>query len=185
MKKIWNEDSIREELAKLDSITGLSGAKLPIKFTNGRYYLACYHGDGEGRFSFSKRYFMDPEWAVEEALNTIRHEYAHYMDHVIYGNFGHGETWKICCAKVGASPIRCYKPWRNDYYNTKRVERETILIQMQAYQAGDCIIHPIYGEGRIKTITGEGVRQAVQVIFPTAGLKTLGLSWVSNNCQKK
>lgn len=185
MKKIWDEAAIREELARLDEKTGLNGAKLPIRFTSGESVIGCYHGDKESRFSFSKKYFQDPEWAVEEALDVIRHEYAHYMDHVIYGGYGHGKTWKMCCLKVGASPVRLYNSWKNDYYNKKRAEKEQKISEMLDYKIGDHITHPKYGEGVIMAITVEEIKQNVQVSFDSIGQKTLSLAWVNDNCKKK
>ena len=185
MIKIWDEAAIREELARLDEITGLNGAKLPIKFTNGAHVIGCYHGDKGGSFSFSRKYFQNPEWAVEEALDTIRHEYAHYMDHLVYGGVGHGESWKICCVKVGACPVRNYVSWKNDYYNKKREEKEQKITEMLDYKIGDRIIHPKYGEGLIKAITGTEIMQNVQVVFDLVGQKTLSLAWVNDNCNKK
>ena len=78
MKNIWDEEAIRKEMERLDALTGLSGAKLPIKLTDGEHVIGCYHGDKDGRFTFSKKYFFDPDWAEEEALDTIRHEYGTY-----------------------------------------------------------------------------------------------------------
>lgn len=59
---------------------------------------------------------------MESALDVIKHEYAHHMDHMIYGHGGHGSTWKLCCGIVGASPIRCYNESRADYYRQKHLE---------------------------------------------------------------
>ena len=171
-------------MMRLDKLTGLCAAELPIKMTSGERVIGCYHGDKGGSFTFSRKYFTNPEWAEEEALDTIRHEYAHYMDHMIYGNVGHGQTWKMCCAKVGACPVRCYKSWKNDYYNNKHAEEERKLSEMLEYKIGDCIIHPRYGEGRIASVTGEKNRQTVKVAFGDAGLKTLSLLWVHDNCRK-
>ena len=185
MKNIWDEEAIRKEMERLDALTGLSGAKLPIKLTDGEHVIGCYHGEKDGRFTFSKKYFFDPEWAEEEALDTIRHEYAHYMDHMLYGIGGHGTTWKMCCAKVGASPVRCYREWKNDYYNNKRAEKERTIKGLLEYKEGDCILHPKYGKGIIIEIAGEGVSQTANIEFDSVGMKTLSLAWIHENCKKK
>ncbi|MBR5179532.1 MAG: hypothetical protein IKW90_12145 [Lachnospiraceae bacterium] len=184
MKKVWDEDAIRKELARLDGITGLNGAELPIRFTDAQCVIGCYHLNNGERFSFSRIYFMDPEWAEESALDTIRHEYAHYMDYAIYGNVGHGWTWKKCCSVVAACPVRLYNSWKNDYYNKKQTEKEQKLLGMHDYKAGDYIIHPKYGKGMITTIAGVEIMKTIQVEFETAGVRKLSLAWVSDNCIK-
>ena len=88
MKNIWNEAAIRKEFARLDAKTGLKGATLPISFSNAKCTLGSYSSAGGGAFRFSRHYFDDPLWPIEEALDTIRHEYAHYMDHM--GIWQHG-----------------------------------------------------------------------------------------------
>lgn len=37
--KVWDEERIREEFKKLDSITGLHGANLPITFGKAKHTL--------------------------------------------------------------------------------------------------------------------------------------------------
>lgn len=103
MNNIWNENDIRKGLARLDAKTGLAGATLPLTFGNANCTLGSY--SAVGAFRFSRKYFEDPSWSIEEALDTIRHGYAHYMDHMIYGNMGHGASWKKCCLEVWALPI--------------------------------------------------------------------------------
>ncbi|MBQ4045894.1 MAG: SprT-like domain-containing protein [Lachnospiraceae bacterium] len=101
---IWNEESIRQELRRLDHITGLHGAELPITFGKARSQLGSFHIDPKKRkpkkFHFSLFYFANPEWSRESALETIQHEYAHYMDYILYGQSGHGTTWRMCCRKT-------------------------------------------------------------------------------------
>ena len=74
MSTIWDEQSIREELAKLDLKTGLQGALLPINFNNAKCTLAMYSSQNGGKFTFSNYYFQDSNWPIEEALDVIRHE---------------------------------------------------------------------------------------------------------------
>ena len=108
MKTEWSETAIRKELARLDEKTGLHGARLPISFSRAYTIIGQFSARGEGEFRFSTVYFRDPTWPVEEALNVIRHEYAHYMDYALYDGVGHGSTWKKCCTMIGAVPQRCY-----------------------------------------------------------------------------
>ena len=102
---IWNEEEIRKELRRMDQLTGLSGATLPIRFNEAWATLGSYRliGRKAGGFCFSNRYLQDPDFTPEEALDTIRHEYAHYMDYELYGNTGHGRTWKACCCRWARS----------------------------------------------------------------------------------
>lgn len=43
----------------------------------------------------------------ELVTDTILHELAHVFDYHVYGNRGHGYTWKSVCREVGAKPQRC------------------------------------------------------------------------------
>lgn len=115
--KIWTEEMIRSEIMVMDNKTGLKGADLPIKFNPDKSALGSYCWQGEGYFTFSERFFKDPEWPLEAAINTIRHEYAHYMDRKLYGHCGHGKTWRECCMQVGAFPIACYSKEIGDFFS--------------------------------------------------------------------
>lgn len=184
MKIKWTESSIRDELSRLDKKTGLKGSLLPISFNNARCTLGLYSSVNGGSFKFSNCYFQDPDWPVEEALDTIRHEYAHYMDHVLYGHGGHGSTWKLCCGVVGAMPIRCYNEKRADYYRQKHLAEDRLSEHYDTYHIGDAIEHPKFGAGVITDIFGESVSRSVTIEFTSAGVKKLGLAWVDSNCKK-
>ncbi len=185
---IWNEESIRKELAKLDEKTELNGADLRITFDNSIRRLGAYSPSREC-FVFSTHYFSDPEWPAEEALETIRHEYAHYMDHMLYGLHGprqsHGITWKYCCRCVGAIPVRCNSGIRAKYYQEKHSQETELSERFDAYRTGDCIKHPRFGIGTIEAITGESVHRRITVNFPDVGKKELTLDWVEKNCKKQ
>ena len=43
--KVWDEERIREEFKKLDSMTGLHGADLPITFGKAKHTLGCFYID--------------------------------------------------------------------------------------------------------------------------------------------
>ena len=184
MNNVWTEDAIRAELAKLDAKTGLTGAKLPISFSNAKCTLGQYCSNGGGSFRFSNHYYQDPTWPLEEALDTIRHEYAHYMDHVLYGNLGHGVTWKHCCTIVGALPIHCYNEKRAEYYQHKHAEEAKLAKHYDTYIVGSKIVHPHFGVGVIMEITGESISRCITVDFDGVGCKRLGLTWVDKNCRK-
>ena len=90
----WTEDLIRNELRRLDEITGLKGSELPIHFGNAVSYLAMFCAGEKMYFLFSNYYFKNPKIADETALNTIRHEYAHYLAYVLYGDCSHGAGFR-------------------------------------------------------------------------------------------
>ena len=184
MKPKWSESTIREELSRLDKKTGLNGSSVPISFNNARCTLGLYSPVNGGAFKFSNYYFQNPDWPVEVALDTIRHEYAHYMDHVLYGHGGHGSTWKMCCGVIGAMPIRCYNEKRAEYYRHKHLEEDKLSKHYDTYRIGDTIEHPKYGTGVIMDIFGESVNRSITVMFTGVGDKKLGLAWVDSNCKK-
>lgn len=182
MKNIWNENTIRKEFARLDAKTGLKGAMLPITFSNSKCTLGSFNSAGGGTFRFSRHYFDDPLWPVEVALDTIRHEYAHYMDYMIYGNWGHGTTWKKCCTEIGALPIRYYSIERARYYQNKhKAEQEKTKI-LDHYSTGSYIMHPRFGKGRIVEIVGTDISRYAMISFKDLDTKKLLLSWVEKNC---
>lgn len=182
MKNIWNEVTIRKEFARLDAKTGLKGSKLPITFSNVKYTLGSYSSASGGAFRFSRHYFDDPSWPVEEALDTIRHEYAHYMDHMVYGNMGHGMTWKRCCIEVGALPIRCYSKERAKYHQDKHKAELEKSASLDRYRAGAFIMHPRFGRGKIVEIVGSDINRYALVSFKNMEIKKLSLKWVDKNC---
>ena len=146
--------------------------------------LGQFFAEGEGSFRFSTVYFHDPTWPVEEALNVIRHEYAHYMDHELYGGTGHGSTWKKCCAGIGAVPQRCYSSRVAKLLQGKHEEETRLSVQCGGYRPGDRIKHPSFGDGVIEEIRGESVHRLAVLRFGKAGTKTLSLAWVHKNCRK-
>lgn len=180
MNNIWNENNIRKELARLDAKTGLAGATLPITFSNAKCTLGSY--SAAGAFRFSRKYFEDPSWPMEEALDTIRHEYAHYMDHMIYGNMGHGVTWKKCCLEVGALPVRCYSSERAKYYQVKHESERQKAASLDRYKVGSVIVHPKFGSGKIVEVVGDDARRFAVVAFKNMERKKLSLAWVDENC---
>lgn len=180
---IWDENSIREEMKRLDAKTGLGGAVLPISFGDSRHTLGMFSSRDGGVFRFSKRYFKNPDWPEEMALDVIRHEYAHYMDFVLYGNVGHGLSWKKCCGVVGALPLRCYKDEIADQAKRKHEKEKELTERFDGYQIGKSIKHPTYGIGVIRDITGEALNRRMVVDFQTKGEKELGLAWVDKNCE--
>ncbi|MCR5337296.1 MAG: hypothetical protein K6E75_01935 [Lachnospiraceae bacterium] len=195
-KTIWNEENIRKEIKKLDAKTGLSGARLPIfirdRLAKGVLGLYCPGGIKGGirkeeSFSFSSLWLNNPDFPEEEAVNVIRHEYAHYMDYNIYGRHKpyepqHGEKWIICCDEIGAFPVAKHNLTRDVYFHQKHETEERVTEQLSFYRAGDRIRHPKFGTGVIREISGEGTGRNAKIEFPQHGFKTLGLRWISENC---
>lgn len=183
MVMIWNEARIRAEFARLDKLTGLNGAALPITFSRAQHTLGMFSWEGEKMsFRFSNYWFQNPDWPEESALDVIRHEYAHYMDHVVYGGVGHKKTWRMCCLKVGAMPSRLYNEELNRHYVKQHQEEAALSQKYNVYREGQPVLHPKFGEGVITAIEGEGVSRVVVVEFEMAGRKRLGIQWLDENC---
>lgn len=181
MQVIWNEETIREELRRLDLKTGLRGAELPIKFGKAKSYLGLYYQtEGKG-FYFSTYYFENPDFQVESALDVIRHEYAHYMNHIVYNGYGHDKTWKKCCEIVGASLIRCYNKERNEYHKMQHLQQSQLELKLKKYKIGQTITHPCFGKGLIKMIKRSGNSLYADVVFNCCE-KRISLAWIDENC---
>ncbi len=185
MSSIWPEERIREELRKMDKITGLDGASLPIEFGYGRTRLGYFKLDKNRKpekFYFSKAYLEDEGFLHQEAIDLFRHEYAHYMDWMIFGQLGHGKTWKKCCNDIGAEPTRCYdgdkaRILHLQFQKEKELGEKCNMLEEDIY-----IIHPKYDAGTIERTENEGIHKIVYVYFPMAGVKKLSAKWVIENC---
>ncbi len=101
------ESFIRNEINKLDILTGISTINSPIFFTNSYNLVGTYspHTNPDS-FSFSKRFFSDESIDNNILLYIIRHEYAHCMCFRLYGECGHGTQFKKCCQKLNCKPDR-------------------------------------------------------------------------------
>ena len=103
--KNWTEQDFRREWRQIDLYVkktkglDLKGAELDIIFSEkARCNLGMYYGQ-ERKFRFSLPFFNSnvPEAC---AIDVIRHEYAHFYNHVVFGHFGHSASFKTCCKKV-------------------------------------------------------------------------------------
>lgn len=182
MSTVWDEQSIREELAKLDLKTGLQGALLPINFNNEKCTLAMYSSQNGGKFTFSNYYFQNSNWPIEEVLDVIRHEHAHYYTYCVYGYLSHGSLWKQSCLKVGTHPIRCYREENAEYYRKKHAEEKRLSDRYDLFDVGTTIEHPKFGIGTIENIEGTGVMRVATVSFANTEAKKFLLSWIDDNC---
>ena len=188
----WPEERIRAEMKRLDGITGLCGATLPIRFLRRARRLGAFCLDANENplyFSFTQSYFENPEFSESEALDVIRHEYAHYMKHVLYPGKvepHHGPLWHLCCLQVGAAP--------NRYYNTKYAQhlhqREAEKAQdnadvfdfMETLDMGQAIDHPTFGEGAIASVVHTKDNARVNIIFEDGTQRMFSAKWVMENC---
>ena len=183
---IWTEEMIRKELRRLDKITGLRGSELPIKFrTKGKACGWFRHSQGGVlEFGFSLSHLNDPKLPEMEKIDTIRHEYAHFLDYVWNGKTGHTRSWKAACQMVGAKPL--------SYMDTigiarlKEKEKEQARKDkhfIEKYHQGDTVLHPYYGLGTILSVLKAGSKSwSVVISFANCGDKRLSLEWVDQNC---
>lgn len=179
----WNEEMIRKELKWLDRKTGLNGAKLPIKFTHAKHTLGCFYADKDNmRFDFSLYYLADDSFPQEEALDLIRHEYAHYMNFVLYHGTGHDRMWRKCCTSVGAVATRLYSGKFNDYFNKRKAQREQTAASCNEYKIGSVVRHPVYGTGTVVSVSGFDTDKILETEFYSVGRKRLTAKWVHENC---
>lgn len=184
---IWTEDAIREELRRLDAVTGLHGADLPISFGYARQTLGVFQFTRDGqplRFRFSKYFLDDPHFTQQEAVDLIRHEYAHYMQLMRGGPNAeppHGDGWKQCCREIGAHPEGRYRPERNEVQLNWLQEQNKLSTFLGQLQLGMNIHHPMFGMGVLTEITGmqEGARLTIR---SACGEKVLSARWVLEHC---
>lgn len=148
--------------------------------------LGSFWRDDDGnseKFTFSRVYLDDPKFTREEALDLIRHEYAHYMANEVYGTCGHDVTWKICCKKVGANPLRLYNEDRKRYLRNKHKEEDEMSEMCNIFECGMKIIHPQFGQGEICDINGEGAHKTLLAEFSGNKQKKLSAYWTFINCR--
>lgn len=190
---LWNEEMIRAELRRLDEITGLCSRDIPIIFNASKCCLGSFCvADGKPKaFYFSIRYFMDEDgFAHKEGVNVIRHEYAHFMEHAIYGGIKrgkpHGPRWKECCAIVGARPQAFYQTSQNEMQLSLEKKEAEKAAAMQAFmdtlELGDVFVHPTFGEGTLLAIDGETENKRLEIVF-ACGKRRLAAAWTREHCR--
>ena len=133
--KKWTKGLIREVISYLDEKTGLYGAEYPIRLGmsdwRNRLGYFRYGSPGEGEFFFNTDYFNRDWFREEDAIETIRHEYAHYyvwatgMERWIPNEKNrkhHGAPWKYACQMVGSTGISKYHDGREELPDISREE---------------------------------------------------------------
>lgn len=177
---MW-QSRIRNELKRLDAITGLQGANVPFTFFNRKNAFGMFvPGLGKMEFRFSKPLFEDPLLPDETKVDTIRHEYAHYMDYVQFGHCSHGPTWKRCCHTVGATPCKYYDETELKEAYSKRLNANRQM-DLQ-FGTGTQITHPSFGVGKIVEVVGNDLQRIVRVKFAD-GICALSAKWLLENCK--
>lgn len=179
----WTEAIIRAEIIRLDAITGLHGADLPIRLSRARRSMGSFTSGSRGMyFTFSQYYMSDENFPESEKLDTIRHEYAHYMNYARKTGSGHDAAWKKCCLEVGAYPERCVSTQRIEMAREKQQNDAVRNKTYDAYHAGQTVVHPRFGAGLIVRICGAGVNRNLEVDFHDHGVKKMGFDWVLKHC---
>ena len=107
------------------------------------------------------------------------------MDFVLNGKLGHSTSWKQCCIRIGALPIRLYSEDRADYHRKKHEKERQENAKLAQFSPGTIIEHPRFGHGVVLSSDGSDSSRILQVAFSTVGQKALSASWVLNNCQSK
>lgn len=189
----WTEEAIRAEIRRLDEKTGLHGATLPIMIGRAKTVLGTFSVKTERlngktvrvprQFTFSGYYFHHPELSDEFLLGVIRHEYAHYMDFVRYGQLAHGKTFRACCHTVGAYPrsrtklpaaLHSAPAPSGSGCETPQARTSTLV------GPGMRFVHPVFGVGTVESVK-EG---HITLRFDRAGVRTLEQTWLTTNCQQ-
>lgn len=99
------ESFIRNEMERLDLLTGISTAESPIFLTDSYNLVGTYSPfTYPDCFSFSRKFFSDEDINTETLLYIVRHEYAHCMNFRFYGQRGHGWWFKHCCEIINCYP---------------------------------------------------------------------------------
>lgn len=179
----WPRERILEEIRCLDAKTGLNGAKVTIRLYADAEPMGCFTFIDPIRmtFGFSSTRFEEPGFTDMEALDIIRHEYAHFMEYMIYGiSSDHGEQWKDCCRKIGARPEKLYtEAFKQD---ARRKERERIQrTRIDGYKIGRQISHPTFGEGIVERIDRMNDITILTIRFGET-VKRFDIDWVRKHC---
>lgn len=180
----WSKDAIRQEIGRLDQRTGLNGSDITVCLYDEREPLGCFTFIDPVRmtFGFSSTRFEDPKFTEAEALDVIRHEYAHYMEYRLYGeSTDHGPNWKACCRKIGARPQNFYtQEWKDLARTRDKAAQERN--RLDGFSVGKKISHPSFGEGVVEGVQRTASMTLITVAFPGC-TKVLDVNWARQNCR--
>ena len=179
----WPKEAIREEIQRLDRITGLNGAAVTIRLYQEREPMGCFTFIDPVRmtFGFSTTRFEEPGFTQAEALDIVRHEYAHFMEYRLFGkSTDHGPNWKQCCLKIGARPEALYtERWKEE---AREKERELARKnRVDGFTIGKTVHHPEFGEGTVEQIDRLPTMTILSVRF-SSGIRKLDVAWVRSHC---
>ena len=199
--------------AELDRQFGLHGAEVDISFGYDEEALGSYtqeNADGPEHFHFSLpfiAYSSAAQLSKSDREDLYRHEYAHYMSHVIdipeeykWQSGTHGSAWKYCCSLVGAVPSPYYKAGESlkkqnydsvlkkkniadprypllDNYRREK-EAQRSSGEVPRYKEGDRVEHPKYGTGVIMEIRQSTGAVQLVIDFGAAGVRTIDQKWL-------
>ena len=183
----WPHERIRREIRQLDNRTGLDGLKLSIYFNDDEQKLGTFtHTQHQTPlyFTFSQHFFENPAFTDAEAIDTVRHEYAHFMKCVRYPDQEedpHGPLWQQCCREIGAVPKA-----RHDYgrsYSASHVQHLLLMRDVaEVVQPGLTVTHPQYGDALITHISHNKKTPNVSLTFPNGKVRKFTLDWLLENC---
>ena len=184
-KQKWTKEAIRREIKRLDGITGLKGADVTVRLYDEPEPLGCFTFKDPARmtFGFSSTRFEEPGFTDAEALDIIRHEYAHFMEYRLFGeSTDHGPNWKKCCIRIGARPDRLYTDsWKED---ARKAEKERARrTRTDGFSQGMVIHHPAFGDGVIERIEQTTNMTKLTIAFGDR-TRVLDIDWVRKNCMK-
>lgn len=104
--KIVDQKTIKDEAKRIVSEFSLK-SNISVEFS-GKLTKAAGNVTAKPKDDFiiklSVPYYK--EFGVERSLKTLRHEFAHILDFIKTGKFGHGYSFKVLCEKLGGSMCR-------------------------------------------------------------------------------
>ena len=131
------------------------------------------HNGKAKQFCFSNHYFQNQEFPIEEAIDTIRHEYAHYMDFVLNVKHRHSTSWKQYCIRIGALPNRLYSEDRADYHRKKHEKDRQENVTLDQLSPGMIIEHLRFDHGIVFSSSGSEKSRILRSLFQQLGRKLL------------
>ena len=105
-KCYWTANKIKNVIKELDGITWLEGRTLPVRFVNDENMLGeVVFMDGEPvEFQFSNRFLKDPYLPYSFAIDTIKRQYAKYMNYMLNCEIGETKSFVECCRELMCTP---------------------------------------------------------------------------------
>jgi len=192
VRRVWTLEMIREEIGRLDELTGMHGLDVPCSMSErmstvcGTFTAAPHDKpktEQNMRFAFSAKDFTQFRGPGTEVmrLDGVRHEYAHYYAYAALGAVpGHNAAWREACRIVDCYPSTYWENNRCSYLecieahypncvplNPENPLKDFRMSYEDALWAVRC--HPIFGRDFRRHITAvEGPRDISPRIFGIA-----------------